>query len=206
MKTPILMPSRQRGIVLITSLLLLIVVTLIALSSFRSMGVQERIAGNTREKQRALQAAVSTQQYAEWWLANKSNAPIAVSATSAASIDITCNSMRIAGTTASGTTPQICLNSLAQSGQTTGTLPWTVGVKYIPSGMTIKPTGASNFCTSGECYYDFPVFYIADAGPYGRMGELYQVDAYSYGTTPSTIAIVESTVAVTCIVCNPGTI
>ena len=48
MMTPISPPSHQRGIVLITSLLLLIVVTLIALSSFRSMGVQERIAGNTR--------------------------------------------------------------------------------------------------------------------------------------------------------------
>ena len=201
MMTPNSMASRQRGIVLITSLLLLIVVTLIALSSFRSMGVQERIAGNTREKQRALQAAVSTQQYAEWWLANKSNAPIAVSATQAASIDITCNSVRVANTTASATAPQICLNSLAQAGQTVSTLPWTVGVSYAPSGMTVK----SGTCTS-ECYWNTPMFYIADAGPYGRMGELYQVDAYSFGTTPSTVAVVESTVAVTCIVCNPGTI
>ena len=196
-------PSRQRGIVLITSLLLLIVVTLIALSSFRSMGVQERIAGNTREKQRALQAAVSTQQYAEWWLANKSNAPIAVSATSAASIDITCNNKRTAGTTAAATAPQICLNSLTQAGLSTSTLPWNVGVTYAPSGMTIKPSNST--CTSGECYWGTPMFYIADAGPYGRMGELYQVDAYSFGTTPSTVAVVESTVAVTCIVCNPGT-
>ena len=204
MMNPISLPGRQRGIVLITSLLLLIVVTLIALSSFRSMGVQERIAGNTREKQRALQSAVSTQQYAEWWLANKSNAPIAVSATSAASIDITCNNKRTAGTTASATAPQICLNSLAQAGQTISSLPWSIGVTYAPAGMNLKPTTGN--CASGECYWATPMFYIADAGPYGRMGELYQVDAYSYGTTPSTVAVVESTVAVTCIVCNPGTI
>ena len=37
---------------------------------FRSFGMQEKIAGNMREKQRALQAAVSAEQYAEWWLSN----------------------------------------------------------------------------------------------------------------------------------------
>ena len=54
--------------VLVSSLLLLIVVTIIALSMFRSFGIQEKIAGNMREKQRALQAAVSAEVYAEVWL------------------------------------------------------------------------------------------------------------------------------------------
>ena len=64
--------------VLISSLLLLIVVTIIALSMFRSFGIQEKIAGNTREKQRALPAAVSAQQFAEWWLSNNgaTSAPV----------------------------------------------------------------------------------------------------------------------------------
>ncbi len=65
--------SAQRGIVLVSSLLLLLVVTIMALSMFRSFGIQEKIAGNMREKQRALQAAVSAQQYAEWWLSNNSS-------------------------------------------------------------------------------------------------------------------------------------
>ena len=64
----------QRGMVLITSLLLLVVVTIIALSMFRSFGIQEKIAGNMREKQRALQAAVSAQQYAENWLSSNATA------------------------------------------------------------------------------------------------------------------------------------
>jgi len=58
----------QRGMVLVSSLLLLIVVTIIALSMFRSFGIQEKIAGNVREKQRALQAAVSAESFAENWL------------------------------------------------------------------------------------------------------------------------------------------
>src|SRR5271170_135399 len=60
--------SEQRGVVLVSSLLLLLVVTIMALSMFRSFGMQEKIAGNMREKQRALQAAESAQIYAEQWL------------------------------------------------------------------------------------------------------------------------------------------
>ena len=68
----------QRGMVLVSSLLLLIVVTIIALSMFRSFGMQEKIAGNMREKQRALSAAVSAQQFAENWLMNSAaQAPVA---------------------------------------------------------------------------------------------------------------------------------
>ncbi len=59
----------QTGIVLVSSLLLLLVVTIMALSIFRSFGIQEKIAGNTREKQRALQGAISAQQFAESWIA-----------------------------------------------------------------------------------------------------------------------------------------
>ena len=51
----------QSGIVLVSSLLLLLVVTIMALSIFRSFGIQEKIAGNTRDKQRALQVAMSVQ-------------------------------------------------------------------------------------------------------------------------------------------------
>ena len=65
---PSRLKSMQRGMVLVSSLLLLVVVTILAIGMFRTFGLDEKIAGNTRDKQRALQAAVSAQQYAEWWL------------------------------------------------------------------------------------------------------------------------------------------
>jgi len=99
----------QKGVVLISSLLLLLVVTIMALSMFRSFGMQEKIAGNTREKQRALQAAVSTQQFAEWWIANKSQAPLAVSEGVASSADIICPNTVLDANSGGG---QICLNTL----------------------------------------------------------------------------------------------
>ena len=38
----------QRGVALITSLLLLMIITIIALSMFRGFAIQERVAGNLR--------------------------------------------------------------------------------------------------------------------------------------------------------------
>src|ERR1700751_1587409 len=62
--------SIQRGMALISGLLLLLVATILAMSMFRSYGTQQKIAGNVREKQRALSAAVSAQKYSEDWLSN----------------------------------------------------------------------------------------------------------------------------------------
>ncbi|HTX24264.1 MAG TPA: PilX N-terminal domain-containing pilus assembly protein, partial [Steroidobacteraceae bacterium] len=64
--------TAQAGMVLISAMLLLLIITILAVSMFRSFGVQEMVAGNVREKQRALHAAEAAQQYAEWWLSNNS--------------------------------------------------------------------------------------------------------------------------------------
>jgi len=195
--------SSQRGVVLISSLLLLLVVTVMALSMFRSFGMQERIAGNTREKQRALQAAESAQQYAEWWLANQSGAIYAVSQGSAAYADAACSAATIDAN--AGGTPQICTlgTSLAvESGGTAAVWPTNargVGVAYAPPGMNYTASSSQN-------YYQYrPHFYITDVGALATgRGETYQVDAYGYGLSNTAIAVVESTVAVVCIVCNIG--
>ena len=49
-------PRPARGIVFISSLLLLVIVTMIAIAMFKGFGISERIAGNLREKHRALHA------------------------------------------------------------------------------------------------------------------------------------------------------
>jgi type IV pilus assembly protein PilX len=193
----------QRGVVLISSLLLLLVVTIMALSMFRSFGMQERIAGNTREKQRALQAAESAQQYAEWWLANQSGAIYAVSQGSAAYADAACSAATIDAN--AGGTPQICTlaTSLAvESGGTAAVWPTSatnVGVAYAPPQMNFTASANPDF------YLNRPHFYITDVGALATgRGETYQVDAYGYGLSNTAIAVVESTVAVVCIVCNIG--
>lgn len=171
--------ARQRGLVLVSSLLLLLVVTIMALSMFRSFGIQERISGNMREKQRALQAAVTAQQHAEMWLSsNSTTAPVV------------CNALLNANLNQG----QICSNILTN----VTTLPWgaTVGVTFLPGGMNV------NTASSLGSYYATPRFYISDLGTSASgQGEVYQIDAVGYGGTANAVAVVESTYLV-----SPGVI
>ncbi len=119
MKTSTFRPQ-QRGMVLVTALLLLIVVTILAVGMFRSFGLDERIAGNVREKNRALNAAESAEQAAEYWLVN--NASTGVACTGFTTMP----------------TGQICTNALTASAVTQ--LPWTAGVNYVPTNMSVSAT------------------------------------------------------------------
>jgi type IV pilus assembly protein PilX len=177
----------QRGMVLISSLLLLVVVTIIALSMFRSFGIQEKIGGNMREKQRALQAAVSAQSYAENWLS-----------ANATEVPVPCANLLNANTGQG----QICSNKLSATVVDITNVPWKigaadVGVKYLPPGMVVSATTSVNL--ANPTYFDVPRFYISDLGPSADPnipGEIYQVDAVAYGGSSSTAAVVESTYAV----------
>jgi type IV pilus assembly protein PilX len=172
---------------LITSLLLLLILTMLAVSMFRSYGVQERIAGNTRDKQRARSAAISAQQFAESWLS----------------------------TTTSSLSPAACAGIVPSTGpipvcspSTTldfTVVPWTVGVTYTQftanaiNGVSnvVKTTNATgDTATQAASYYASPMFYITDLGPAPLGipgGEVYQIDAVGYGGTANTVAVVEST-------------
>jgi len=182
-------PQLQRGVVLVTSLLLLLVVTIMALAMFRGFGIQEKVAGNMREKQRALQAAVSAQTYAEQWLiTNAGTLPPAV-----------CSTVM----NANAQQGQICSNQLWVSlpvGVPVTTLPWqiggnNVGVTYTPPGMNVAAASAA----SSNNYSFAPIFYISDGGQSfdpNVPGEVYQIDAAGYGGNGNTAAVVESTYAV----------
>jgi type IV pilus assembly protein PilX len=162
----------QGGMVLVTALLLLIVVTLLAVGMFRSFGLDEKIAGNMREKQRALSAAETAEQYAEYWLTTGSvtgTTPVACTAPVPAS------------------TGQVCTNLLTNVTQ----LPWAARVDYVPtvtSAMNVVTTGGQN------TYYAKPAFYIGFLGPSpSGLGSIYQIDAVGYGGSADTAAVVEAT-------------
>jgi type IV pilus assembly protein PilX len=189
--------SAERGMVLISSLLLLLVVTILAVAIFRNYGMEEKIAGNTREKQRALHAAESAQQYAEWWLSSGLGA----------TTPITCDSVIPVTTPQSG---QVCANTLPTivAAGNVANLPWqvngsSVGVTYAPPNMTFSTTGGVN------TYYQTPIFYISYLGltassTTSNYQLLYQVDAAGWGGSSNAVAVVESTYYVTSGVCNLG--
>jgi len=166
----------QRGMVLVTALLMLIVVTILALAMFRSFGLDEKIAGNLREKQRALSAAETAEQYAEYWLTSgggSANSPMVV-----------CTSVVAASV------PQVCTNALASA----ASVPWQSGGN--PVGVTYSPTVPTpmNVTTSPVqgSYYATPAFYVQYLGQ-NANGTIYQIDAQGYGGSPDTVAVVEST-------------
>jgi type IV pilus assembly protein PilX len=168
----------QRGIALISALLLLLVVTIMALAMFRSYGVQEMISGNVREKQRALQAAETAQAFAEFWLSQPAN--IAAGNTVCVGPPISANLNQ----------GQICSNILA----TPATVPWISGGNEI--AVTYNPSNDINVSGTGgvNTYYSIPRFYISDVGlGADAQGEVYQVDAVGYGGTVNAVAEVEST-------------
>jgi Tfp pilus assembly protein PilX len=63
--------NRQRGVVLFTSLVLLVILTLVGVMLSRLQTVEERISQNDEDHQLAVQAAEATLRYAEYCLFNQ---------------------------------------------------------------------------------------------------------------------------------------
>jgi type IV pilus assembly protein PilX len=175
----------QRGMALISSLLLLLVITILGVGMFRSFGMQERIAGNTREKEKALHAANTAETYAEWWLTANS----AVNATTGSD----CKSL----VTVSAKVPggQVCSNAISTITTNVASVPWSSGaeiaVAYSPPNFTLETsTGVLN------SYYEAPRFYISFVSTSNPMPNIttniYQIDAVGYGSSPNSVAVVES--------------
>jgi type IV pilus assembly protein PilX len=169
----------QRGMALISGLLLLLVVTILGLSMFRSFGIQGKIAGNTREKQRALHAAETAQTYTEWWVSQPGGGNATMGNDCSKVVTITQPTDIVA-----------CSNQLAPNTITLTNGPWTstdgnsVGYIYKPPGMV--------------GYYQSPMLYLAFLnGSYDKLSGTqtsnYRVDAAAYGGTVNTVAVVEST-------------
>jgi type IV pilus assembly protein PilX len=177
MKTQHLAAAPQRGFALMTSILLLFIITILALSMFRGFATQEHIAGNLREKERALHAATSAEQYAEWWLLQGTNGNTGTA--------VDCG----AGTTYNGNLGlgAVCTLEMTSYGYTVNNpSTWGIYTYYTPPGLSVS--------SALNGYFALPAYYIVDVGKAGDgLGEAYQIDAYGYGGSAATVAVVEST-------------
>ena len=170
--TPTLVRS-QRGMALVSSLLLLMIITLMALAMFRSVNTGEKIAGNLREKDRALHSAEAAQQYGEWWLLQGSN--VAVGSITCAAQVLTADSLNSNG--------QICAvgqNAQTMFGDMTVPANWITRTEYLPWNMSV-----SGPAVNGDmAYAQVPAFFISDLGlAADGAGEAYQVAAYGFGAS-----------------------
>lgn len=170
---------------LITALLILIVVALLAVSMTRSVALQDKIAGNTLEKQRSLQAAQSALQYGEWWLGQGNG-----------TTGVACSGVFSAN---NNTTMKVCPVNTAPT--TTSALPWTTRWDYTPPKLTVAAGGglvsSSSTGVAGDVNYAaLPSLYINYVGVNGSK-TLYQVTAVGYGGSNTTASVVQSVYALT---------
>ena len=169
-----------RGMALVSALLLLVVMTILGVAMFRSFGTLERIAGNTREKQRALSAATSTQTFGEWWLM------------SSGGINATAGTGCPAGAAAAPATVQVCSTVLANASRPDL---WPSWMTYTPPGMSVNTSSVG----VPDNYAKQPAFYIAYlGGSYdnnqlgGTQTNSYQLDAAGYAGSTNSVAVAES--------------
>lgn len=156
-----------RGFALISALLLLLVITLLGVSLFLGVGLQQRAAGNSLDKSRALELAESTSSAAENWLGSFTKTPI----------------------------PEDCRNTSA-GGQFRVCMapppvpdnpPWNGATSLALSQVRVSTSGGINTYAGNPQVW---ITYLGRAtmGP----GTLYRIDAFAYGGSAHTMAVVES--------------
>lgn len=188
---PKISSRKEGGFVLIASLLMLIVMTLLAVSMYHNFTIQENVASNTKEKGRAFQLAESTLQYAEFVLLhNSASLPTAVNCASGTVL----------------TTLTICTNNYSITTPNTANGVMTLGAYAAYTGM--QPTITVSTSAGPDTYYANPQYYLQYLGAAaGGLGQIYQVTALSYGSTPSAVAVVQSTYQLStntkCLSCGP---
>jgi type IV pilus assembly protein PilX len=177
MQKPRTTPGQQRGLVLVTSLLMLVVVTVLAIGLFRSFGTDEKIAGNTREKQRALNAAETAEQAAEAWLQ-----------AGVITVPTVCPAGQIVYPVS-----QICTLTMQAQNIDPTVLPWSTGVQYTAPTMVTGSTGAGTYVNPPQYYITF----LGNKVTSGFTTSYYQIDAVGYGANANAAAVVESTYTTT---------
>ena len=178
----------QGGIALVSAMLILIILTLLAITMFRGFGLQQKIAGNIREKERAFEAAQNALQYGEWWAINQAIA--STGSTCSTSIAITSDAQMRA-----------CTTVLSAPGSPGG---WTGASTYTPPGMTVQTTAGTTGGTVKDAannvdiiYSKAPMLYVAYLNLSANGKDvLYSITSAGYGGTGSTISVVQSVVTV----------
>lgn len=158
--------GESRGFALVSALAFLFVITLLGVSIFLGVNLQQKAAGNSLEKTRALELTQSVTIAAERWLAT-----------------VTSTGPENCGS--DNTVFRICASppTVPASPSQWGSGKTTVDV----TGLAVSSAGGA------DTYYAAPGVWItylgrATMGP----GTLYRIDAYAYGGNEKSLAVTEA--------------
>ncbi|QTD46269.1 pilus assembly PilX family protein [Ottowia testudinis] len=183
--------KHQRGISLLTSVMILLVVTMLALTMYHGLGMKEMIAGNALDKQRSFQAAQSTLEYAEWWLGDQ------IKTKQAAPVSVKCSTLDDNKKTPdllkeTPDTPLVCKDGLIDPAKAGAE--WSIRNKYNPPTMVVESGGG--LVSSGDLkdkdtnYAKNGAFYIQELD--GVYANHYRVTAVASGGRDNSMTVVES--------------
>jgi type IV pilus assembly protein PilX len=183
-------PARQRGVVLIAALAVLLMLTLLSIGMFRGLGLEERITGNSREKQHAFYAAQSALQYAEQQL---------LSPSLGAPIDCLPGIILAPGTITvcdAATAPS--LQSLASSSSIGSSWSTINGATPYAFPSSTSFTSSTSAAGTSTYLYATPQYQVSWLGPDPTTagGYLYAVTALGYGANANSTSVVQSVYSV----------
>ena len=171
---------KQNGFILIVSLIFLAIMTMLGIAMFRGITMDEMMSGNQREKSRSIDAAQTTLNTAQNWLANPVNTVLG----GTLNPGVNC--------TAATPQPAICTNVWTPTVLATPTS-WPYFASSVPTGMTVNTAGGLN------TYYSQPQYYIQFLGfiPGSTNSAFYQVTAAAQGGNSTATAVVQTVYQVT---------
>lgn len=179
---PLRHARRERGFILVTGMMFLVVMTLLGLALFRSSGLMDRITANTRDKQRSFEAAQSSAEYGVWWLRQSFGGGNGT----------TCANNNGTATTA---TLHVCSEALPTSLLTLQdyTTWYQNAFTYTPPGMVVLAGGGMANATDVN-YNAPPGLYVEKLG-LSKDGKntFYQITAYGFGGDANTVSVVRGT-------------
>lgn len=174
---------KQRGFILVASLIMLVVLTLLAVSMFGGLTSDERMSGNYREKTRAIEAAQVALDGAQSWMGVTGNVY-----TGSWNLGVPCAGLGALSA------PTVCSDALSARQDPNGiysypaNLPWPTGYSFLPNGMTVSTSGGIGTYTVNPTYY---IQYLGQTGDNPPRG-IYEVTATAQGGNANAVAVLQA--------------
>lgn len=183
------MKRNEKGFVLVVCLIFLAIMTLIAVFMFDRFTQDERISGNNREKNRAVDAAQTALDYSKNWMSQAGN----VYATGNFNTGVACTT---AGSLSAA--PVICSDALQASIKLAPPNWSTSSVTYAeyaptPSNsastlMTVASSGKNTYTGKTKFY----IQYLGSSSPTPSTSAWYKVTASATGGNTDAVTVVEA--------------
>lgn len=164
--------QEQKGFVLFVVMIFLIMMSMLGITMFGGFIKDQKMSGNMREKQRAIEAAQAGMDNAQAWLQTEDSVYQGGFATGVA-----CDANTFTGST----TPIVCNNALS----TPGTLPWPASQTFSHATIDVQSSGSNKYASNVGYYVQF-------LGTSSQNVALYKVTSTAQGGNATAAAVLET--------------